>query len=205
MQQLRLIVYSDYLCPWCYNGTVRLRRIRQEYGEQVSLQWRSFLLRPEPSPSRNLEKFRAYTQSWLRPAAEPDSGRFRVWRSDAGPPSHSVPPHLLAKAAATLGSDAFDAMHEHLMEAYFADNRDITDTDVQRELWSEVGLSAEAFERVLDPALLQATLREHQEALDAGVTGVPAARIEGREGLILGAYPIELYQRWIRRALEEAP
>ena len=84
-------------------------------------------------------------------------------------------------AAATLGSDAFDAMHERLMEAYFADNRNITDTDVQRELWSEVGLSPEAFERVSDPALLQATLREHQEALDAGVTGVPRSARHPRQ------------------------
>jgi predicted DsbA family dithiol-disulfide isomerase len=89
------------------------------------------------------------------------------------------------------------------MEAYFAENRDITDPGVQRELWRGVGLSAATFDLVSDPALLQATLREHQEALDAGATGVPAARIEGRDGLIVGAYPLELYQRWIRRALQE--
>ncbi len=103
MEPVRLIAYSDYLCPWCYNGSVRLRRIEQEFEGRIELEYRSFLLRPEPARGRDLEKFRAYTESWRRPAAEPDSGTFRVWQDGAGPPSHSVPPHLVAKAAATLG------------------------------------------------------------------------------------------------------
>ena len=127
MEPLRLIVYSDYLCPWCYLGTVRLRRIGEEFGDRVQFEWRSFLLRPEPDPRRTLEKFRAYTQSWQRVAAEPDAPPFRVWQSDAGPPSHSIPPHLVAKAAATVGPDAFHRMHDRLMQAYFTENRDITD------------------------------------------------------------------------------
>jgi predicted DsbA family dithiol-disulfide isomerase len=112
MEPLRLIVYSDYLCPWCYLGTVRLRRIGEEFGERVQFEWRSFLLRPQPDPRRTLEKFRAYTQSWQRVAAEPDAPAFCVWQSDAGPPTHSIPPHLAAKAAAAIGPEAFHRMHD---------------------------------------------------------------------------------------------
>ena len=82
---------------------MRLRRIEEEFGDRVQIVWRSFLLRPGPVPGRTLEKFRAYTQSWLRPAADADGGTFRVWQTDAGPPSHSIPPHLAAKAAAECG------------------------------------------------------------------------------------------------------
>ena len=63
-------VISDVICPWCYVGGVRLRTLEREGA--VRLEWRSFLLRPRPDPERTLEKFRAYTQSWRRPAAEPD-------------------------------------------------------------------------------------------------------------------------------------
>lgn len=31
-----------------------------------------------PDPSRTLAAFREYTRSWLRPAADPDGGTFRV-------------------------------------------------------------------------------------------------------------------------------
>ena len=91
---------------------MRLRRIEDEFGDRVTVEWRAFLLRPRPDASRTLETFRAYTRSWMRPAAEPDGGTFRVWATDEGPPSHSVPAHLIAKAAATIGPQAFRAMHE---------------------------------------------------------------------------------------------
>ena len=74
--------------------------------------------RPRTRPG-DIEKFRAYTQSWLRPAADAESGRFQVWEGDAGPPSHSIPPHLVAKAAATLGDGEFRRMSDRLFEAYF--------------------------------------------------------------------------------------
>ena len=78
---VRFIVYSDYLCPWCFNASVRLHRLEEENPGRVELVWRSYLLRPEPRAAdprgEALEKFRDYTRSWLRPAAEADSGEFR--------------------------------------------------------------------------------------------------------------------------------
>ena len=108
------------------------RRIEEEYAGRVDLEWRAFLLRPRPPQSgkRDLEEFREYTKSWLRPAAEPDSGDFRVWDGDAGPPSHSVPAHTVAKAALRLSHEAFERIHDRLLRAYFSENRDISDDAV---------------------------------------------------------------------------
>lgn len=199
MDPLRFVVYSDYLCPWCYNASLRLQRLEQETGGDLRLEWRSYLLRPRPGPERDLERFRAYTRSWRRPAAEPDAGRFREWQGDAGPPSHSVPPHLAAKAAATLGGDAFRRLHRRLLEAYFEESRDITERATLRALWGEVGLSPAEFERSDDPALRRATLAEHREAVESGVTGVPAVRLAGSDAVIVGAQPYALYRRWYDR------
>lgn len=201
-RSLRLVAYSDYLCPWCYNGSVRLRRIEEEFAGRVELSFKSFLLRPRPGEHRDLERFRAYTESWQRPAAEPDGGRFRVWQGDAGPPSHSVPPHLVAKAAAALGDDAFRAVHERLLAAYFAENRDVSDDATLAEIWREAGLPEREFERREDPALLRSVLAEHEDALERGITGVPTVLIDGQDVPITGAHPLELYRRWITRVLE---
>jgi predicted DsbA family dithiol-disulfide isomerase len=179
-----------------------MRQLEDEFGEQVQLDWRSFLLRPRPrTRPADLEKFRAYTQSWLRPAADPDSGRFRVWQGDAGPPSHSVPPHLVAKAAAVLGGGAFQRMRDRLFEAYFSENRDITDDATLRALWREVELPEADFERSQDPALLRETLQQHAEANEVGATGVPAVQLVGNSAVIVGAHPLELYQRWLNKTL----
>jgi predicted DsbA family dithiol-disulfide isomerase len=180
---------------------VRLRQIEEEFGDRVQFEWRSFLLRPQPDPRRTLEKFRAYTQSWLRVAAEPDAPPFRVWQGDAGPPSHSVPPHLAAKAAAQLGADAFHRMHERLMHAYFTENLDITDRETLRTLWGELELPENAFDRVDDPALLQETITQHNEALERGISGVPAVCAQGREGAVIGAQAVETFRHWINRLL----
>ena len=198
---LRLVVWSDYLCPWCYNASVRLHRLEEEFTGHLALEWRSYLLRPTPDPKRTLEQFRAYTRSWLRPAADPDGGTFRVWTTDVGPPSHSIPPHLVAKAAAALGKATFDAMHMRLMHAYFAENRDITDAHTLTAIWDEAGLARADLALAADPELLNATIEQHNEAIRVGVNGVPAVLLAGNDVPITGALPLDAYRRWIRRAL----
>lgn len=202
MEPLRLIVHSDYLCPWCYNAAVRLERIEEESAGEVRLEWRSYLLRPEPEPGRSLEKFRAYTRSWLRPAAEPDAGTFQVWQGDAGPPSHSIPPHRVAKAAAALGAEPFRRVHRALLEAYFGQSRDITDPATLRAVWLETGLPEGGLARADDPHTLEQTLAEHAEAQRLGMNGVPAVRVSGDDAFVTGAFPIDMYRRWITRLRE---
>ena len=180
---------------------MRLRRLEDELAGQIELVWRSYLLRPEPGPPRELEKFREYTRGWARPAADADAGTFRVWQSDAGPPSYSVPPHVAARAAAEIGQREFHALHDRLLHAYFAENRDITDTDTLRALWGEVGLPAAAFARTEDPALREAVLADHREAMELGIHGVPAVRVAPNPVATVGAHPLDVYRRWFLKAL----
>ncbi len=206
---LRFVVYSDYLCPWCVNADVRLRRLEAEYDGRVDLEFKSFLLRPVPRPEPEnaehaaaaLEKFRKYTESWQRIGAEPDAGEFQVWQGDEGPPSHSIPAHAVAKAAARLGRESFRRMHERLLHAYFVENRDISREPVLRELWRDLALDPASFAQREDPDILREVIEDHEEAVRLGATGVPAVRLEDNEAVIVGAQPAELYQRWIDRTL----
>jgi predicted DsbA family dithiol-disulfide isomerase len=202
VQRVTLVVWSDYLCPWCYNASVRLHRVEQEFAPQLRVEWRSYLLRPNPGHTRDAARFRAYTRSWRRPAAEPDGGTFSEWSGDAPPPSHSVPAHRVAKAAAQVSDGAFRRMHDRLLRAYFAEKRDISDDVTLRGLWLEVGLSPADFERREEPLILEHILGEHAAALEAGATGVPAVQLVGNDAVIVGAQPLELYRRWITRSLE---
>ncbi|MDJ0788848.1 MAG: DsbA family protein [Myxococcota bacterium] len=202
MRPVRLEVWSDYLCPWCYNAAHRLERLDEEYGSDLELEWKSYLLRPRPE-ERDLHKFVRYTQSWLRPASEADAPVFRVWESTEGPPSHSVPPHVVAKAAARLDGEAFRSLHRALLAAYFEKNRDITATPVLRDLWAGAGLAADAFdEAVSDASLLDDVVRQHREAQERGMTGVPSVGVRGHDGFVMGAQPLDVYRRWIDRLLD---
>jgi predicted DsbA family dithiol-disulfide isomerase len=201
VKRLKLIVYSDYLCPWCYNAAVRLRRLEDELGGRLELTWQSYLLRPVPAP-RTLASFREYTRSWLRPAAEPDAAPFQVWASDRGPPSHSVPPHVMAKAAASLGEESFRRVHGGLLHAYFAESRDITDPATLREIWLESELPDGELHRLEDPLHRETVLAEHAAAQALGVNGVPAARLDGNDAFVVGALPVDSYRRWVLRQLD---
>ncbi len=200
MSLVRLIVYSDYLCPWCYNASVRLRILEDEFSSELELVWRSYLLRPEPK-ARNLEKFRAYTQSWTRPGADEDSGTFRPWEGDTPPPTHSVPAHLVGKAAAAIDRASFHRMHDALLQAYFAGSRDISDEAVLQAIWLEQGLPESGFALSQTEEILQETLEDHAEAQSLGITGAPAARVEGNEAFLTGALPLAMYRRWIERQI----
>ncbi|MGH0032068.1 MAG: DsbA family oxidoreductase [Myxococcota bacterium] len=203
MSKVWLVAYSDYLCPWCYNASVRLHALA-DADPDVEIEWKSYLLRPSPGRGRSLEKFRAYTASWQRPAAEDDAGEFRPWSTEEGPPSHSIPAHLAAKAAAELGEDAFRRMHDRLLRAYFAENRDISSDDVLLELWTELALPAAGFARREDPEILRRVLSEHDEAIACGANGVPSVRLADNDAVITGAMPLSTYERWIERVRERA-
>jgi len=181
---------------------VRVDLLKEEFGDQLKLDWRSFLLRPQPGNSRDLEKFKNYTKHWLKIAEDKPSGEFRKWQSDAGPPSHSVPPHLVAKAAAELSAEAFDRIHNALLKAYFSDNRDISAERTLRLIWDECGLDPSEFERSNNPQLLKSTIDQHNEALNCGANGAPAFRLAHNHAAIVGAHPVATLSRWIKKAIE---
>src|SRR5436190_12364789 len=46
---LKIKVYSDYVCPFCYLAEVPLREAIR--GKDVEVEWMPFELRPEPQPT----------------------------------------------------------------------------------------------------------------------------------------------------------
>ena len=126
-----------------------------------------------------------------------------MWESDERPPSHSIPPHLVAKAAATLGREEFEALHERLLDAYFRKNRDVSSDSVLRDLWRDAGLPAGDFDRRDDEKLLRLVIQEHQEAIEQGASGVPAVRAADQFGVLTGAQPLEVYRSWLARLQSE--
>jgi predicted DsbA family dithiol-disulfide isomerase len=198
---VRLIVYSDFLCPWCWNAATKLASVQTALGPDLAIEWKSYLLRPRPEPGRSLEKFRAYTDSWRRVAADEPRCAFTPWASDAGPPSHSVPPHVAAKAAQALAPEAGLRLRDRLFRAYFAESRDITERATLEALWREARLPDGALPPSDDPALVRQVLADHAEAQQLGATGVPAVRLADQDFVLVGAQPEAVYERWLRRQL----
>ncbi len=184
---------------------MRLDQLSEEVGDQVVVTWRSYLLRPEPRAS-SLERFRAYTQSWLRPGSMAPEVSFVPWATDHAQPSHSLPSAVAGKVAASFGPEAWDRYHLALMRAYFTDNRTISETDVQVDVAGECGLESDEFARRLaenGEALAVQVRREHAEAMDHMVTAVPTVLVNDLLP-IPGAQELDVYVDVIRRIAAKA-
>ncbi len=177
---------------------MRLEQVVEEYGDDVELIWRSFMLRPEPE-ERSAEKFAEYTRSWERPASMEPTVTFRTWSTDNAPPSHSMPSAVAGKVAARFGPERYRAFHRRAMEAYFTENRTISDRSVLLDLAEEAGIDREAFDQRWQEegeALLAEVVAEHNEAVGAGINAVPSL-VVGEKYLVAGAVDVADYRRVI--------
>ncbi len=196
-------VWSDFLCPWCYVAALRLEEVQREAGDALRVEWRSFLLRPNAEP-RPLDRFRQYTTSWLRPAEAEPGAEFHVWDSDTPPPSHSRPPAIAGKAAASFGPVAFDRFHLALMRAYFVDNRTVSERAVILDVAGAVGLDPDEFATRLDAhgdEYDAAVVADHKAALAQGIAAVPTVVVEAidDEYVLSGAMATEQYLKVVAR------
>lgn len=97
----------------------------------------------------------------------------------------------LSEWARSLGDDHHEHLHERLMDAYWAEGRDITQWDVLSECVSDIGLDPELGRMDVESGV-------HAAAVDAatgwaqqhGISAVPAFIFDGRL-LVSGAHPVE--------------
>lgn len=185
---------------------MRIDQIEERFGDQVAVEWKAFLLRPEPTggdPEKHA-KFVEYTKSWMRPAEAEPSLTFSVWATDNPQPSGSIPAHVAAKAMAEHAPEATAAYHRRILDAYFAENRTISEPEVLAELAAEVGVDPAGFlahvaERQIP--LAQAAIDDHNDAIQNGITAAPTVVLDGVLP-VPGAQDFEAYERWIERLLD---
>lgn len=169
-------------------------------GDRITIEWRSFLLRLEPKTTER-SKFVAYTEGWARPAEMEPATTFRTWSTDAEPPSSSLPAHVAFKALALAEPASAPAFHHRLLEAYFAENRDISDNRELRVLVGEVGANVDDYDLALAEHrsdLARQVIEEHNDAISQGITAVPTVLIDGVLP-VPGAQDVDDYERWIER------
>ena len=182
---------------------MRLDQITEQYGAAVAVRYHAFLLRPAPEP-RTVEAFTRYTNSWMRPAEMEPAASFQVWSGKHEPPSHSVPGLVAGKAAETFGEELSGAFHRRMLQAYFTENRTISDRDVQLDVAADVGIDAEAFAPLLDEQrFVEAVVADHEDAYAHGITAVPSVVVNGQY-LLQGALDVAQYERVVEKLGSEA-
>jgi predicted DsbA family dithiol-disulfide isomerase len=199
---VRVEVWSDVVCPWCYVGKRRLASALQrfEHRDEVDVVWRSFELDPDAPRRRGLSaaehlarKYRMSTDqvaaSWARltALAEAEGLEFHLDRTQGGSTFNA---HRLIHLGAGHGLQ--DEVKERFLRAYFTEGAPIGEPRVLDRLATEAGLPPSEVAEVLASDGFAAEVREDEHrARLLGIAGVPFFAIDERYG-VSGAQSAEL-------------
>jgi predicted DsbA family dithiol-disulfide isomerase len=213
-QVMKVEIWSDVVCPWCYIGKRRFESALASFGHRadVELIWRSFELDPSAPavrPESTAEHLAAkYGMSREQAAANQDrlvklgvedglEYRFDISRS-----GNTFNAHRLLHLALERGLQ--DAAKERLMRAYFTEGEPIGDPATLVRLLAEVGVPEADAQAVLDSDQYADAVRaDEAEARDLGISGVPFFVIDRRYG-VSGAQPAAVLLQALDQAWAES-
>ena len=209
---MKVDVWSDVVCPWCFLGKRRLERALSSLGwaDEVTVRWRAFQL--DPSASSQPGDLRVAIERKYGPGAF-DSMNRRLsalgsvegitYRFDRAQRVNTFDAHrLLEWTWAESGSGVQDALKERLFRAYFEEGENVADHDALVRLAAEAGADEARARRVLVGDRFAAEVEADRAiAAERQFTGVPAFVIEDRM-LIPGAQEVETMVAVLERARE---
>jgi predicted DsbA family dithiol-disulfide isomerase len=211
---MRIEIWSDVVCPWCYIGKRRLEEALAAYPhrDDVEVVYRSFELDPTAPEVATETTVEALARKW---GTDVDGAREAMARGDAvaaevglhfrhhdAPRARTVDAHRLLHLALDEGLQV--ELKEELLAAYFLRGESMGDHDVLRKAAAEVGLDPARVDGVLaGHEYADAVLADVDQARAFGATGVPFYVVDRKYG-ISGAQPTQVFSQVLERAWDES-
>lgn len=206
---MRVDIWSDVICPWCYVGKARFEKALDSFAhrDEVEVVYHSFELDPSsPRGQResNLEMLgKKFGKSPAEALALDDQvgalARGEGLGFDSGRPvGNTFDVHRVLHLGLDRGVQ--HALLGAVNEAYFAQARDVFDRDVLTEVAAGVGLDAAEVGKVLDGDAYADEVRQDElQARQIGISGVPFFVFDMALGAS-GAQPAELFTSALNQA-----
>jgi len=202
---VRLDIFSDPVCPWCYIGKALLDRALEQHPDHpFVVEWQPFQLNPDMPPGG--EDRRAYLEAKFgsKINAARAYAQVEVAATAAGVVidfeqmprmPNTLNAHRLIHWAGLEGRQS--AAMSALFRAYFRDGRDIGEPEVLAAIGGEIGMDREMVARLLASDADLEPIREREaHARGRGINAVPTFIIADQHAL-QGAQPTELWGRVI--------
>ena len=181
---MKVEIWSDVVCPWCYVGKRRLEQALSTFGhaDEVEVEWKAYELDPHgpvERPGTYIDRLSAKYGISVDEAQARIARMVRVgadvgiqFRFDASRPGNTFDAHRLLHLAASLGLQ--DELAERLFSATFTDGHPIGDPETLVKLAADVGIAEADTRRVLESSeYSEAVRRDEAEAMTLGVQAVP--------------------------------
>ena len=211
---MRIDIWSDIACPFCYIGKRHLEAALAATGAEAEVVWHSFELDPTPrDPSAETDivavlmakyrQSRAQIEAMVERVVSMGTASGLALRLTESIRVNTFDAHRALHLAAEHGCQ--DAAKERLLAAYFTEGADLSAPEVLAALLAEVGLSASAVRAMLDSDAYTAAVRaDEQQAQQLGIQGVPFF-VFNQKVALSGAQPVEVFQRVLMQCQAEAP
>lgn len=209
---MKIEIWSDFACSYCYIGKKRLKKALEELKkkEETEIVFKSFQL----DPSGVRMELSDYSEYMAKKYNIPyDQAKAQVdgmvssakelgldFRYDILIKNNMVLAHQIAKYAKTVGKDK--AIVERFFKGYFEEGADLGDLQVLSTMSKEVGLDPQNFKKIIEQKLyLSEVIADQKQASDMGVRGVPFIVIDGKLS-VSGAQSIEYFKLALEKASE---
>lgn len=215
---MRVEIWSDIACPWCYIGKARFEKGLADFAhrDDIEVVHRSFELDPnrpkgDTAPvidmlakkyGRTLDEARAM-EAHVASNAHSEGLEYRTEGRDHG---NTFDIHRLLHLAKERGRQ--NELLDLAYRANFAEERSVFDTETLVRLGVEAGLDETEVRSVLadESAYADAVRADEREAAELGANGVPFFVLDRRYG-ISGGQPAEVFtqaleQAWQGQALQ---
>ncbi|EMR07046.1 Protein-disulfide isomerase [Bhargavaea cecembensis DSE10] len=210
---MKIEVWSDYVCPFCYIGKRKLEHALEKtgLGEKAEIVFKSYELDPQ-SPETSEESMVSVLAGKYGTTVEQAEGMTANVTAAAKEvgleynfskmrPANTFSAHRLAKWAEEQGKAS--EISENLLRAYFIENREIGRKEVLADIAEETGLDRKEAEAMLGSGRYEEDVRaDIGEARQLGVQGVPFF-VLNRKYAISGAQPDEVFEQALRQVAEE--
>ncbi|WP_084425276.1 DsbA family oxidoreductase [Kibdelosporangium aridum] len=202
---MRVEIWSDVICPWCYIGKARFEQALAdfEHRDQVEVVYRSFELDPsragvEPVEDMLAARYGQQASEMEKQVAALAQGEGLGYRTDREV-GNTFDLHRVLLLARDKGLD--HEMLTALFEANFAQARPIFTVDTVVDVAVGVGLDKADVLRVLEDKTAYAddVRAEEREAAQLGARGVPFFVLDRKVG-VSGGQPTEVFARALRQA-----
>ncbi len=202
---MRIEVWADVVCPYCYLGKRRLEEALKGFpGAEV--EFRSFQLDPgiKSQPGKNLYDYVAELRGESRGRVEQMHESLIQEGKGAGIEynfgkvviANSFDAHRLVHFANSKGLG--DAAEERLFKAYFTEGKDIADHETLAALGKEIGLDEGEAKEVLGLKRYSKEVNEDEREADRlGIDAVPFFLMDRRIAMI-GAQPVETFISFLK-------
>ena len=203
---LKIEVYSDVVCPWCYVGKRRLERALTEFGGNVRVTWRPFQLNPT-MPKEGMDRtayleakfgsLATFRQLEEHVQAAGASERITFAFEKIARTPNTFAAHRLIWLGEREGCQ--DAVVDALFRGYFEEGADIGSSAVLVQLAAQAGLPDESVERLLRSDEGTAEVKAEESAgHKLGIRGVPYFVLDGTYA-ISGAQPVDIFVSALKR------